>query len=111
MSRQLPEAGEYNQRMGAKHLYPWSGPFVVQAQVRRSMVKCLNSDTKKIAKIHFNDLRTYKRPDTPEWRLVGFENKKISTELDLDFENFTKGDINSPWEVFVDISYAADVEM
>ena len=42
------------------------------------------------------------------------EIKRISTELDLNFENFTKGDLNSPSnnrEVFVDISDAAHQEM
>jgi len=31
--------------MGAKHLDPWSGPFIVQARVGKSMVKCLNLET------------------------------------------------------------------
>jgi len=30
-----------------KHLDPCSGPFIVQARVGRSMVKCLNLDAKK----------------------------------------------------------------
>jgi len=78
------------------------------------MVKCLNSDTKTTAYNHLNDLRTYKRPETREWRLADSQIKRISTELDLDFENFVKEDLNNPWEnreVFADISDAADLEM
>jgi len=104
----------YNQRMGAQHLDTWSGPFVVQPQLGRSVVKCLNSDTKKIVYIDLNDLRTYQRPDTRELRLADSEIKRISTEIDLYFENFTKGDLNNSWkntEVFVDISDVADLEM
>lgn len=114
----LPEVGElvlrYNQRMGAKHLDPWSGPFIVQARVGRPMVKCLILDTKKIVYIHLNDLRNYKRPDTREWRLSDSEIKRITAELDLEFGNFTKGDLDNPWknrDILVDISDAADLEM
>ena len=100
--------------MGAKHLDPWSGPFVVQAQVGRSVVKCLNRNTKKIVYSHLNDLKAYKRPFNREGCLADTEIKRISTELDVDFENFIKGDLNNPWknrEVFVNISDASDLEM
>jgi hypothetical protein len=59
--KSLTEAGElvprYNQRIGAKYLDPWSGPFFVEAGVGRSMVKSLNLDTKKVVHIHLNNLR------------------------------------------------------
>jgi hypothetical protein len=78
------------------------------------MVKCLNLDSKKIVYIHLNDLRNYKRPDTREWRPSESEIKRIAAELDLEFGNFTKSDLNNPWknrDIFVDISDAADLEI
>ena len=116
-AKALPEAGElvlrYNQRMSAKHLDPCSGPFVVRAQVGRSMIKCLNPDNKKIVYIHLKDLRTHKRHGTRELRLDDSAIKRISTELHLDFENLSKGDLYNSWKnrkVFVDVSDAADLE-
>jgi hypothetical protein len=39
---------------------------------------------------------------------------RITAELDLEFGNFTKGNLNNPWknrDFFVDISDAADLEI
>jgi hypothetical protein len=73
-----------------KHLDPCSGPFIVQARVGRSMVKCLNQHTKKDVYIHLNDLRKYKRPETRDWKISDSEMKSISADLDLELGDFSR---------------------
>jgi hypothetical protein len=59
------------------------------------MVKCLNLDTKQVAHIHLSDLRDYKRPDTRGWKISDSEMKRISAELDLEFGDFSKQNLNN----------------
>jgi len=100
--------------MGAKHLDPWTGPFAVLETVGKSIVKCLNLETKRTVYIHLNDLRSYQRPDTREWKMNPLEIKRVCSELDIEFEEFEEGDLNKSWknrDVLIDISAAADLEI
>ena len=100
--------------MDDKLLDPWSGSLIVQARVGRSLVKFLSLDTKEVVCIHSNDLRDFKRLDTREWKISGSEMKRISAQVDLEFGDFSKGNLKNPWknrEIFVHIADAADLEM
>ena len=77
----LPAPGDlvlrYNQRMGAKHLDPWTGTIAVLETVGKSIVTCLNLETKMTVYIHLNYLRSYQRPDTREWKMNPLEIKRV----------------------------------
>ena len=93
---------------------PWTGPFVVQEQVGKSMVKCLNLETKWIVYIDLNDLHCHKSPDTDSWILEREYVESLCVKLGLEFHDFASADLNETWknkDLFVDVCMDADLEV